>query len=397
MKFKLGELFCGPGGLALGAALAESVCSSRGENFSIIPIWGVDSDPAAIASYNHNIVAEYGGNGINVDAAEFCDKHITAYKKINALAFGFPCNDFSLVGKRRGVNGQYGKLYKAGIIALNKMKPHWFIAENVSGIHSANQGEAFKTIVNDLEEAGGKGYRITAHLYKFEEYGVPQYRHRMILVGIRKDKRLTFRVPTPTTRKGKYITAAQALKGIEPGAPNSEIHKPAPRIEWRLKFTPPWKNSWYLDELLDMPPTERQNILKNDLPWYQRELSHLSDRKIKKMIDDCRLKCQKARMSHIYRRLSAGEPSYTVTGSGGGGTHVYHWEEHRPLTNRERARLQSFPDWFEFKGSKQQVRKQIGMAVPPTGAKIIFEAILKTFARIDYDSIESNCKAVNSF
>jgi len=92
-------------------------------------------------------------------------------------------------------------------------------------------------------------------------------------------------------------------------------------------------------------------------------------------------------MSHIYRRLHPDKPSYTITGSGGGGTHVYHWEECRALTNRERARLQGFPDDFSFKGPKEMVRKQIGMAVPPTGAKIIFEAILKTFAKIDYPSI----------
>jgi len=66
---------------------------------------------------------------------------------------------------------------------------------------------------------------------------------------------------------------------------------------------------------------------------------------------------------------------------------MYHWEELRALTNRERARLQTFPDNFEFKGSKEAVRKQIGMAVPPEGVQIVFEAILKTFAEIRYDSV----------
>ena len=82
--------------------------------------------------------------------------------------------------------------------------------------------------------------------------------------------------------------------------------------------------------------------------------------------------------------------SYTVTGSGGGGTHIYHWEEPRALTNRERARLQTFPDAYEFKGSKESVRKQIGMAVPCEGAKIIFEAILKCFAGMEYPYVEAN-------
>ena len=95
-------------------------------------------------------------------------------------------------------------------------------------------------------------------------------------------------------------------------------------------------------------------------------------------------------MSQIYKRLDPALPSYTITGSGGGGTHVYHWAEPRALTNRERARLQTFPDDYVFIGSKESVRKQIGMAVPCKGAKIIFEAILKTFAGIPYESMEAN-------
>ena len=82
--------------------------------------------------------------------------------------------------------------------------------------------------------------------------------------------------------------------------------------------------------------------------------------------------------------------AYTVTGSGGGGTHIYHWSDPRALTNRERARLQTFPDDFVFEGSKESVRKQIGMAVPCQGARIIFEAILKTFAGIPYESMDAN-------
>ena len=84
------------------------------------------------------------------------------------------------------------------------------------------------------------------------------------------------------------------------------------------------------------------------------------------------------------------KPSYTITGSGGGGTHVYHWLEDRALTNRERARLQTFPDDFVFEGNKESVRKQIGMAVPAVGAKIIFEAVLKTFAGIEYPFVEAS-------
>ena len=99
-------------------------------------------------------------------------------------------------------------------------------------------------------------------------------------------------------------------------------------------------------------------------------------------------------MIQIYKRLDPNKPSYTVTGSGGGGTHVYHWKENRALTNRERARLQTFPDNFIFKGSKEEVRRQIGMAVPVKGAKIIFESVLKTFAKINYPTIEANLEDI---
>ena len=88
-----------------------------------------------------------------------------------------------------------------------------------------------------------------------------------------------------------------------------------------------------------------------------------------------------AKISQIYRRLNPNKPAYTVTGSGGGGTHMYHWSENRALTNRERARLQTFPDDFIFKGNKESQRKQIGMAVPVDGAKIIFESILNCFGK----------------
>lgn len=392
MIFKLGELFCGPGGLALGAVMADPVKSAQGDEFSIAHVWGVDKDPAAIQSYIHNIGTPHNAEGLCHDAIQFSRTEIQKHKRITALAFGFPCNDFSLVGEQKGVDGQYGNLYKAGIEVIEKTDPYWFIAENVSGIHSANQGKAFKKIIDDLKKSGNHGgYKLTAHLYRFEEYGVPQYRHRFIIVGIRKDKKLTFEVPAPTHGKDKqpFVSVSKALEGVENVAANSELTRQAPRIERRLKLTPPWKNAWYLDELFNMERKERSEVLQK-LPWYKKEFDGISDYKIRQMIDEARLRCTKARMSHIYRRLHPNKPSYTITGSGGGGTHVYHWLEHRALTNRERARLQSFPDGFEFQGSKEEVRKQIGMAVPPEAARILFEAILKTFAKIEYDSVPSN-------
>ncbi|GJQ60979.1 MAG: cytosine-specific methyltransferase [Melioribacteraceae bacterium] len=395
--FLLGELFCGPGGLALGAKLAVPQTSKNGQTFSISQSWGVDKDENAIATYNTNNL----GEGVISDAISFVEskndgdvKNLNAFNNISALAFGFPCNDFSLVGEQKGFQGAFGNLYKAGVIAIEKTNPDWFIAENVSGIHSANSGKAFQKILSELNKSGKYGYELTVHLYKFENYGIPQYRHRYIIVGIRKNHRLKFKVPAPT-HLNSHITAKQKLsEPCELPLYNNETTKQSKNVVERLNFIPPWENAWYLDKLLKLTKNERTAELSK-IPWYNNKIKHMLDEEIVNNIINCKLNCTKARMSHIYKRLHPNKPSYTITGSGGGGTHVYHWEEPRALTNRERARLQGFPDSFVFKGSKEQVRKQIGMAVPPLGAKIIFEAILKLFSGITYPFVEESYKNEN--
>ena len=273
--------------------------------------------------------------------------------KVDGFAFGFPCNDFSIVGESKGLDGNFGPLYSYGVSLLKLQKPMWFVAENVGGLSSANEGKAFQQILNDMENAG---YKLVANLYKFETYGVPQARHRIIIVGIRNDIDVTFKVPAPT-HLGKYKTAKEALTSppIPKDALNHEITKQSATVIERLKYIKAGDNAW-----------------SEDIP------EHL------------RLKVKGAKLSNIYKRLHPEYPAYTVTGSGGGGTHMYHWEENRALTNRERARLQTFPDSYYFIGSKESVRKQIGMAVPPEGMKVIFEALLKSFAGIEYDSIRAS-------
>ena len=199
---------------------------------------------------------------------------------------------------------------------------------------------------------------------------------------------MVFKVPAPTHRN-EYVSSEVALSNIDINAANNEFPKQSTRIKDRLLFTPPWENAWFLDKIVSLPIAKLREELKV-APWYENEINDIPDESLVERIKACKLNCKKAKMSHIYKRLKNDKPSYTITGSGGGGTHVYHWEERRALTNRERARLQSFPDSFVFKGTKEEVRKQIGMAVPPKGAKVIFEAVLKTFAGIKYDTIDAS-------
>lgn len=274
--------------------------------------------------------------------------------EIDALAFGFPCNDFSVVGEQKGFDGTYGPLYSYGVQILKSHQPQWFLAENVGGLKSANEGNAFQKILADMRAAG---YRLYPNLYKFEEYGVPQARHRIIIVGIREDLPYEFRIPSTELYKDVDVSCKTAIEQppIAADALNNEKTRQSEAVVKRLSYIKPG-----------------QNAFTADIP------------------EEYQLKVKGAKISQIYKRLDPDKPAYTVTGSGGGGTHIYHWEEPRALTNRERARLQTFPDTYEFKGSKESVRRQIGMAVPCEGARVIFEAILKTFAEIDYPSMDAN-------
>ena len=347
MIFRLGELFCGPGGIAFGATNAKI----ENENYRIAHQWANDYDANTCDTYRKNICPTAPNTVYHEDVRKF---DMSKLAPIDALAFGFPCNDYSVVGEQKGMDGVYGPLYSYGVKALKKFKPMWFLAENVGGLKNANDGKAFAKILAELRDAG---YKITPHLYKFEEYGVPQARHRIIIVGIRNDLDVEFRVPATTPYKYMDNTCRTAIEkpAIPANAPNNELTKQSPIVVARLKYIKPGENAFTADL-----PVELQLNVKG------------------------------AKISQIYKRLDPNKPAYTVTGSGGGGTHIYHWSEPRALTNRERARLQTFPDTYEFVGSKESVRKQIGMAVPCKGAQIIFEAVLRTFAGIGYDSIEPN-------
>lgn len=350
--FKLGELFSGPGGLAWGAMNARI----SDPDYKIIHAWANDFDSNTCETYRHNICPDSPNSVICHDVRTL---EIEKLGAIDALAFGFPCNDFSVVGEQKGIHGTYGPLYTYGVRALKCYKPKWFLAENVGGLQSANDGKTFNKILSDLIECG---YKIYPHLYKFEQYGVPQNRHRIIIVGIRNDLPYEYKVPSTALYEGVDISCKNAIENppIATDVKNNEKTKQSQKVIERLSYIKPG-----------------QNVFNADIP------------------EELQLKVKGAKISQIYRRLDPTKPSYTITGSGGGGTHVYHWEEPRALTNRERARLQTFPDSFEFKGSKEDVRKQIGMAVPCKGAKIIFEAILNTFAGIDYDNIPCNIDISN--
>lgn len=315
------SLFAGCGGLDLGFEQAKH------PKYKFKVIWANDNDKPSCETYKRNF------KGAEIVNGDIWDYDLNNMPDCDVILGGFPCQDFSILSKRKGINTKRGLLYLKFVEAVKLKKPLIFVAENVKGLLTANKGYAIKRVNKDFRNLG---YHIRCRLIKFVEHGVPQKRERVIIIGIRKDMNGWFDWMEPT-HKNKYVNSKEALKGVEKVIHNNEKQKHPKKTIEMLKTIPPGGNF-------------------KDLP------SHLA---------------VKGLMSGIYRRLHPDKPSYTIIANGGGGTWGYHYLEPRSLTNRERARLQTFPDDFIFEGSISEVRKQIGNAVPPFGAKVIAEAVLK--------------------
>lgn len=326
---KVLSLFSGCGGLDLGF---EEVGDYK-------TVWANDINEWAAKTFRRHF-----GNVISDENIEEIDPQSDRrIPKCDLIIGGFPCQDFSIIWKQPGLNGERGNLYKNFLRFIDAKRPKAFVAENVKGLLTANDGKAVRQIIEDFSKIG-PGYMVKIQLYNFAEYGVPQFRERVLLVGIRLDTGFNFIHPAPTHGpRGKipYVTVRDAFKDVEKVVANNERMNITERTKKRLEKIPEGGN------FTDIP---------KDDPLY-----------VKGMI------------SHVYRRINRNEPSTTIIAAGGGGTWGYHYPEPRPLTNRERARIQTFPDDFIFEGSITEVRRQIGNAVPPKGVRLVAEILKPLF------------------
>jgi DNA (cytosine-5)-methyltransferase 1 len=322
---KVISLFSGCGGMDLGFLMAKN------SELEYQIVWANDFDKSACDTYRKNIGKIVGDDIWEVDFSQLPNADV--------IIGGFPCQDFSILrggDKRKGYKTKRGLLYTKFVEAVSLKLPMFFVAENVKGLLNANNGWAIKKIKKDFEKVDHAGYSVQCKLVNFADYGVPQRRERVIIVGIRNDLKLGFAFPEPT-HKNRHVSSKKALEGVEKVKINNELMKIRPSTKKMLEQIPVGGNYKHVPEHAD----------KN---W----------------------------MSLIYKRLHPDLPSPTIVACGGGGTWGYHYKEPRPLTNRERARIQTFPDDFEFCGTLTEVRRQIGNAVPPMGIKPIAEQLLKT-------------------
>ena len=332
------SLFSGCGGLDLGF---EQVGDYK-------TLWANDFKHEACQTFRRH----FGDIIVEGDVEQIDPYNNSSVPDCDLVLGGFPCQDFSIIWKQPGLNGERGNLYKSFLRFVDAKKPKAFVAENVKGILTANKKKAIKQIIEDFQNIE-PGYVVITHLYNFAEYGVPEFRERVLIVGIRVDTGFKFKHPAPTHGVGEglkpFVTVRDAFKNVREVPYNNEFLKVQERTKKIISLIPEGGN------FTDIP---------KESPYY-----------VKGMI------------SHVYRRVKLDEPSKTIIAAGGGGTWGYHYPENRPLTNRERARIQSFPDDFVFEGNTTEVRRQIGNAVPPVGIHAIAQA-LKPLFFCEYEKID---------
>lgn len=347
MNYTAIDLFCGAGGFSLGLSWA---------NFKIVA--ALDNDKAARATYALN----FGLEPIEKDAAlttadEILGEAHLGPGECTLVVGGPPCQGFSV--QRRGERDDpRNALVKTFVDTVLRIRPRFFVIENVEGLLSKH-GREFQTYVQ--EKSGRAGYHCHTMKLNAADYGVPQIRRRVLIVGERADEgRLYFTFPAPRYLPTEYRTVRMAI-GSLPSPPSDG--SPHPSI---------WNH--YREAKLSAKNLERLTYIpegggREDLP--------------RRLALPCHTKNKKHRHLDVYGRLAWDSPAVTITARFDSFTRgrFGHPVENRTITLREGARLQSFPDDFQFIGNREQVARQIGNAVPPLLAKAIGENILDAISR----------------
>jgi DNA (cytosine-5)-methyltransferase 1 len=289
------SVFSGSGGLDLGLIYAGHRV-----------IWANDIDYDACETYRLNI-------GKHIICKDISNINLPEIPDCDVVVGGFPCQGFSTANLLRDANDERNTLYKEFYRVINGKKPKYFIAENVRGILSLDNGNAIKKVVNNFSDAG---YRVKYKLFNTADYGVPQTRLRVIIVGTRKDlsEGMDFKFPQSTHDKSEWISISEALQYVpEPEDPKSNL-----------------KNHIY----------SKYKITNRNFTGH--------------------------------RKTNPNKPSPTILARGngkGGVCAIQHPNNHRRMSVRESALIQTFPIDFEFVGSMGSMYRQVGNAVPVLFAK----------------------------
>lgn len=338
------ELFAGAGGLALGMHMA---------GFRHVLLNEMDAMACQTLRRNHPEWNVLEGDIHNVDFTPLRGM-------VDFLSGGFPCQAFSYAGKKGGLNDTRGTLFFELARAVSEIQPKVFMGENVKGLLSHDDGKTLQVIRNAISELGYT--LVEPRVLKAIMYQVPQKRERLILIAIRNDiaQRVQFKWPDPYRRVMTLRDAFFSGDLYDTNVPESEGQN-YPAKKARVMAMIPEGGDWR-----DLPIEEQKAYMGGSF--------YLGGGK-----------------TGMARRLSMDEPSLTLTcAPAQKQTERCHPTENRPLTVREYARIQTFPDNWMFEGNLSDQYKQIGNAVPVNLAFAIGRALIRLFNDIDAQTPEES-------
>ena len=338
------ELFAGAGGLALGMHLA---------GFRHVLLNEMDAMACQTLRRNHPEWNVLEGDIHNVDFTPLRGH-------VDFLSGGFPCQAFSYAGKKGGLNDTRGTLFFELARAVKEIQPKVFMGENVKGLLSHDDGKTLQVIRNAIAELGYM--LVEPQVLKAIMYQVPQKRERLILVAIRNDiaQHVRFKWPDPYRRVMTLRDAFFSGELFDNDVPESDGQS-YPAKKARVMAMVPEGGDWR-----DLPIEEQKDYMGGSF--------YLGGGK-----------------TGMARRLSMDEPSLTLTcAPAQKQTERCHPTETRPLTVREYARIQTFPDYWQFEGNLADQYKQIGNAVPVNLAFAIGRSLIRLFNDIDAQNPEES-------
>jgi DNA (cytosine-5)-methyltransferase 1 len=300
-EFSVVSLFSGCGGLDMGFLGGFRFLGKVYDRLPYRITWANDLTPVACKTYEANLKHP-------IHCGDIWNMLPTLPKQADVVVGGFPCQDVSINGILKGSEGARTNLYKAMVEVIRRTEPRVFVAENVKGLLMQNNRDFYEEIMAAFK---GLGYDVSAKLYLAADYGVPQMRERVFIVGT-KGSAKAFRPPEPVLKPEARITAKQAI-----------------------------------DDLRDAPENAGA--------------SHIWSRANKSAEQGS-------------RHLKADKPATTMRAECHGNIQ-FHYDLHRRISMREAARIQSFPDNFLFSGALRETERQIGNAVPPVLAWHIAKAV----------------------
>ena len=384
LLMKVLDLFCGTGGFSHGFELTE---------LGFETVFGIDVLPIATQTFNAN-----RPNSLSVCSdirkirrSELSDKLKLKRGMVDVIVGGPPCQGFSSIRPFRSSNDDdpRNSLFEEYASFVNYFRPPVFVLENVVGLATHKDGS---TVALMEECFKSLGYDTQWRILNAANYGVPQKRERLIMIGVERGGRIEF--PDTTHNFSGATISVKDKRRVH--APTYDLFnmkeerlKPAVSVMDAISDLPPIQSGEEAKRYTESPRNEYQKLMRRDV---KDELSlHLATAHSKKMLEIIKhsgknINCIPKGMvtsgfSSCYSRLDADEPAVTITVNfvHPASNRCIHPVQNRALTPREGARLQSFDDAYVFCGNRSQITKQIGNAVPPLLGKAIAGSIAKLF------------------